>query len=435
MRKILIITYYWPPSGGSGVQRWLKFVKYLRDFGWEPIIYTPENPENPVIDKSLLKDIPENLTVLKNKIFEPYSFYKTFTGKGKKSKIKVGFSSEKKTSSIKENIAVWIRSNFFIPDAKKFWIKKSVKFLNKYLKTNTVDIIVSTGPPHSLHIIAQKIKTKTNIPWLADFRDPWTNIDFYKELKLSKFADNKHHKLEFSVLKNANAVTVISPGMEKDFTEIYKRKYHIIPNGFDWDDIKTTKNIELDAKFTISHIGSMSKTRNPNVLWEAISELTHENSSFKKDLEIKIIGSEDYSVKNSVSKYNLKNNVKYIKHLPHNEIITMQRKTQVLLLIINNTPNAKLVMTGKIFEYLASKRPILCIGPEDGDAAKVIYETSSGLVSGFENKELLKINILKYYKLFLKNKLNVKSVDIEKYSRKNLTEDLVCILGKMVNIC
>ena len=431
MKRVLIITYYWPPSGGSGVQRWLKFVKYLREFAWEPIIYTPENPEAPSLDNSLLKDIPENITIIKKKILEPYLLYKLFVGKSKKSSIKTGFLSEKESSSLKEKVSIWIRSNFFIPDARKFWINSSVRFLNNYLKENHIDVIVSTGPPHSMHIIAKKLKKKNDIPWLADFRDPWTNIDFYDELKLSKRADAKHHKLEFSVLKNSNVVTVISSGMREDFLNIYNRNYDVIPNGFDESDVEKNNEIKLDKKFTIAHIGSMVKSRNPIVFWKSISELINENENLENDIEILLVGSVDFSIKKSIEEFNLKQFVNYVEYLPHDEIIKVQRKTQVLLLIINNTPNAKLVMTSKLFEYMASGRPIICIGPEDGDAAQAIKDTNTGLVSDFEDSKLLKSNILKYYNLFLKNELLINSSNIEKFSRKNLTKNMSELLNRL----
>jgi hypothetical protein len=195
MKKVLVITYYWPPSGGAGVQRWLKFVKYLPSLGWEPIIYTVENGEYPVLDDSLVNDLPSNIKVLKTKIWEPYIFYKRFTGRKKNDKINSGFLNNKKKNKILESISVWIRGNLFIPDARKFWIKPSVNYLNNFIKDNPVDFIISSGPPHSTHLIALGIQKLNKIPWLADFRDPWTNIDFYKDLKLSKWADSKHKKI------------------------------------------------------------------------------------------------------------------------------------------------------------------------------------------------------------------------------------------------
>ena len=223
MKKALVITYYWPPSGGAGVQRWLKFVKYLRSFGWEPVIYTPENPEFPETDHSLDKDVPGQLKVLKQPIWEPYDTYKKILGRRKDEKINAAFLSEKKKNSALENLSVWIRGNFFIPDARKFWIKPSIRFLLHYLQKDPVDVIISTGPPHSMHLIAMKVSGKLGLPWLADFRDPWTNIDFYKDLKLTSWADAIHRRLEKQVLGKADAVTVISPGMAADFSRIHQR--------------------------------------------------------------------------------------------------------------------------------------------------------------------------------------------------------------------
>ena len=178
MKRVLIITYYWPPAGGSAVYRWLKFTKYLREFGWEPVIYTAENGEYTELDPDNVKDIPSGVTVLKQPIWEPYNFYKRFIGQKKTEKINVGFLTEKKKPALAERISVWVRGNFFIPDARCFWVKPSVKYLSAWLAKNPVDMVISSGPPHSMHLIAMKLKKQFNLPWIADFRDPWTNIDF-----------------------------------------------------------------------------------------------------------------------------------------------------------------------------------------------------------------------------------------------------------------
>ncbi len=268
LRKVLIITYYWPPSGGAGVQRWLKFSKYLHEYGWEPIIYTPENPEAPSQDFTLLKEIPKGITIIKTPIWEPYEFYKKLVGMKKGEKVNAGFLNEKKKPALAEGFSTWIRGNFFIPDARKFWIKPSVKYLNNYLKQNPVDAIISTGPPHSMHLIALGVKKKLNIPWLADFRDPWTDIDFYHHLRLTKWADKKHKRLELSVLKNADIVTTVSNNWGKDLEKIYSRKVDIVTNGFDPEDFAAA-NQTLDTMFTLTHIGSLNKDRNPGEIGRA----------------------------------------------------------------------------------------------------------------------------------------------------------------------
>jgi hypothetical protein len=431
MKKVLVITYYWPPGGGAGVQRWLKFVKYLRNFGWEPIVYTPKNPEWPVIDLTLEKDIPEGITVLKTRIWEPYKAYKRFVGREKDDGIKAGFLSEKKNPSFSEKVSVWIRGNFFIPDARKFWVKPSVSFLSHWLIENPVDIIVSTGPPHSMHLIALNLHEKYKIPWLADFRDPWTSIDFYHELKLMKKSDLKHHKLEKEVLKKAERIVVISKGMAEDFRRVVDREYYVITNGFDTEDTPKER-IEPDKKFSLAHIGAMVPARNPENLWKAIRELILEKSLNTTDLEIKLIGPVDYSVKDLLAKYELTNYTSFVPYLPHPEVIKIQQASQLLLLIINNTPNSKMVVTGKIFEYIASKRPILCLGPVEGDAARIISEAGSGITVDHNDLSAVKRAILNYYRQYKAGNPMTEGKSIEKYSRLNLTEQLSGIFTEMI---
>lgn len=434
MKKALIITYYWPPSGGAGVQRWLKFVKYLREFGWEPIVYTPENPEFPEIDESLYSDIPKNLTIIKTPIREPYHAYKWFIGRTKKEKINAGFLSEKKRNPVLENISVWIRGNFFIPDARMLWIKPSVRFLLKYLSENPVDIIISTGPPHSMHIIAMKISKSLKLPWVADFRDPWTNIDFYKDLKLTSWANSRHHNLERMVLSNASAVISISPSMADDFNSIYMRHYDIITNGFDWDDMNPTNLVELDQKFSISYIGTMVSTRNPITFWEAIRSVLKENKDFGNDLVIKLVGKVDFKVRESVEQFGLSRYVENIGYTPHKEVVKIQQESQVLLLVINNTPNSGMILTGKFYEYLAARRPVLCLGPVDGDAARILYQTHAGLISGFNDIEKMKENIIWLYNQFKTGNLASGNQDIEPYSRKELTRKLASLMHNISSL-
>mgnify|MGYP002344273047 FL=1 len=431
MKKVLIITYYWPPSGGAGVQRWLKFVKYLRNFGWEPLVYTASNPEYPVADFTLEKDIPANLEVLKTRVWEPYDIYKKFIGLKKGDKINAAFLTEKKKPKLTEKIAVWIRGNFFIPDARKFWIKPSIRFLADYLKKNPVDAIVSTGPPHSMHRIALGLKTKFDIPWMADFRDPWTKIDYYNDLNLTGFADRRHKKMELETLQMADRVVVISEGMKREFQEIFMRDYEVITNGFDEDDLPKILP-EPDKKFSVAHIGSLVKTRNPDILWKVLHQLAAERPAFAADLEIKLVGKVDYFVTQSIEKYSLTSFVRKIDYLPHTAVIEEQLKSQVLLLLINNTPNAKSILTGKFFEYMAARRPILCIGPPDGDAAGIIHKTNCGLVSGFEDEIGLRNNVLRFFTSFTKGDTDIDNRSIDDYSRIQLTQKLSQLLDSAV---
>ena len=433
MKKVLIISYYWPPSGGAGVQRWLKFVKYLRDFGWEPVVFCPENPEYPETDTSLFKDVPAGLEVLKLPIWEPYQAYKKLLGQKKEDKINAAFLSETKKNKTLEAISIWIRGNFFIPDARKFWIRPAIKFLRRYLENHPVNVIISTGPPHSTHLIAMSLASGSGIPWLADFRDPWTNIDFYKFLKLSSWADHRHHKLELEVLRKANAVSVISNSMALDFKKIYERHYVVITNGFDWDDIADNSVAVLDEKFSIAHIGTLTNTRNPVTLWKALKNLLATRHDLAANLEIKLVGKVDHTVIASLDDFGLSRFVRKIDYMPHDQVVKCQQQSQVLLLLINNTLNSSMILTGKFFEYMAAKRPILCLGPEDGDAALILTETKAGLLAGFDDVGAMTNHILRYYELFLHNSLEVQSRQFERFSRKELTGELAQVLDDLAD--
>ena len=427
MKKVLIITYYWIPSGGAGVQRWVKFAKYLRQYGWEPIIYTPENPEYPSIDHSFEKDIPADITVLKTPIWEPYNVYRNLTGK-KNQAINAGFISENKKQGWKDKLSIWIRGNFLIPDPRRFWIKPSVGFLSDYLKENPVDAIITTGPPHSMHLIGMGLKKNfPSLPWVADFRDPWTNIDFYKDLNLTWFADKIHHKLEREVLQNADTVLVVSRGMEEEFALMKPKKLRVITNGYDESDVQVGP-LTLDGRFSISHIGTLNAARNPRIVWKVLSEICAENVDFKKDLQIQLVGKVDFSVLEDIQSYGLQEQLLKIDYLSHSEAIAKQNSSQVLMLLINQSGNAKGILTGKFFEYLAAKRPILAVGPTDGDAAVVLNETGAGVIVDFADEQETKTAILNYYNQYKKGTLSVQSESVERFSRRSLTGELAGLL-------
>jgi hypothetical protein len=430
MRKVLIITYYWPPSGGAGVQRWLKFSKYFREFGWEPIIYTPLNPEAPALDESLIKDVPADLRILKTPIWEPYSIYKKFARRGKPGKINAGFLSEEKPAGLAERISVWIRGNFFIPDARCFWISPSVKFLEKFVASEPVDLIISTGPPHSMHMIALGIKNKFNIPWIADFRDPWTHIDFYDKLNLMLWADRKHKQQEHEVIKNCDKLVTVSSNWAEDFKKLGVETPVVITNGYDPDDFS---EIQIkNPKFELCHVGSVNADRNPVFLWKVIEEICIENETFRKDVVIKFVGNIDYSVKNAFEKCGLTEMLINTGYVNHDEAIAHSSRASVLLLLLNNTPNVKGIIPGKLFEYLGAKRPIICIGDPSGDSASILDETMAGITAGFTDKNQMRKVILNYYQKFQSGTLHVDSKQTGQFSRKSLAEKYCGLMNEMV---
>lgn len=431
VKRALIITYYWPPSGGAGVQRWLKFVKYFRDFGWEPVIYTPDNPEHPVVDHSLEKDLPVNLTVLKTPITEPYNLYRKITGRPTDDSVKSAFLSEKPSGGLAERMAVWIRGNFFIPDARFLWIRPSVKFLLHYLKKNPCDLLISTGPPHSMHLIARKLKKKLHIPWIADFRDPWTQIDYYHQLRLTLPADCYHHFLEKKVLKEADRVVVVSPGMKDSFNRIVPRTYHVITNGYDEEDIPESIPVPPE-KFVIAHFGSLPPARNPDNLWRTLGELLRTQKDLSRKLQVRLVGNVDWQVRQSIKQHGIEQHTEIIPYLPHQQVIQEECASTLLLLVINQSPNASMILTGKLFEYLASGRPILCIGPENGDAASILRETRRGTTVDFDNTEGLKRTILEYFEQFSNGLLNFFASPPLQYSRRELTRQMTKLMNEVL---
>jgi glycosyltransferase involved in cell wall biosynthesis len=431
MKKVLIITYYWPPTGGAGVQRWLKFSKYFRQFGWEPVIYTPSNPDFPINDDTLLKDIPENLTVLKTQITEPYDIYRKIMRKKKNETVNQGFLSEGKENTLLQSAMIWVRGNFFIPDARKFWIKPSIAYLSDYIKQHKIDAIISTGPPHSMHLIAMGLKQKFDIPWIADFRDPWTQIDFYSQLKLSSFADNKHKQLENQVLTRADKVVTISPSCGVDLEKLGNRKVEVITNGFDTDDFTFNKELKVLDGFLFHHIGALNKDRNPYTLWKVLGDICKEDAAFKKDLIIKFTGKTDAIAFESLKQHGIIDNAQKTDYLPHSEVVKLMAQSPVLLLALNNTPNNAGVLSGKLFEYLAAKRPIFGIGLPNADAAAILKETQAGTMVDFDDYEGTKHQILELYKKYKSNHLMIQSNSIDKYSRENCAKDYASLLNEI----
>ena len=424
MKKVLIITYYWPPAGGPGVQRWLKFVKYLREYQIEPIVYIPENPEYPILDRSLNCEVPEKITILKNKIFEPYGLAKLFSKKHT-SIISSGIIADSKKQNLLQKLFLYIRGNFFIPDARKFWVKPSVEFISDYISKHNITTIITTGPPHSLHLIGLGLKQKHKIKWIADFRDPWTQIGYHEKLRLTNSSREKHLKLEKKVLSEANHIITTSFTTKAEFEKKTSRPITVITNGYDG---LNQSEVPLDLHFTFSHIGSLLSGRDPKNLWQVLGELAAENSNFARDLKIKLVGAVSDEVVLSMKDFGLGIHLEISSYVPHKEALKIQQSAQVLLLVEINSEETKGIIPGKLFEYMAAKRPILAVGPTEWDVEKILKETSAGNCFNYHEQENLKVQILSYYELFKQGKLKCESKNIEKYSRRNLTGNLAQLL-------
>jgi hypothetical protein len=426
LKRVLIITYYWPPAGGPGVQRWLQFVKYFKDFDIEPVVYVPENPSYPLLDESFELEVPSEVAVIKLPIKEPYRFAKVLSRK-KTKQISSGIISNKKQSFV-EKLMLFVRGNFFIPDARIGWVKPSVTFLKKYISENPVDAIITSGPPHSLHLIGLKLKKELNLKWIADFRDPWTTIHYHKSLKLMSKAKKKHKALEKEILSEANLIVVTSPTTKNEFELITKNPIEVITNGY--GEFAAIPRV-LDASFSISHIGSLLSERNPKVLWEVLSEITSENSDFKRDLELRLAGIVSKEIVESVFNAGLKDNCKLLGYVSHSDAIQIQQNSGVLLLIEIDSEDTKSIIPGKLFEYLAARRPILALGPEGSDIEGIINETKSGKFYNYSQTDALKSHLLELYSDFKRGSLKASSEGIEKYSRRDLTKRMAEIIKSL----
>lgn len=424
---MLIITYYWPPSGGGGVQRWLKFVKYIRDFGWEPIIYTPENPDFELQDDSLYEDVPQGITVLKKAIWEPFGAYRMLLGKKAVQKQGVVSSS---SGSLFNKLSIWIRGNYFIPDSRVFWVRSSVNYLAKYLKTNKIDALVTTGPPHSLHLIGLELKTRLGVKWLADFRDPWSKWDVLDQLKLSKRSRKSHQNLEHSVLTGADQIITVSPTLKSSLEDLGAKNVEVITNGYDFETNENTQ--DLPKKFRISHIGSLNLARNPQILWDVLNELAEELPEFASDLEIYLSGTVEDGVSESIkSQQNLDDCYINGGYLTHKQVIDAYNNSAILLLIVSKSNNASWILPGKMFEYLVQNKPILSLGKSSSDASDLLKNVGYNPCIEYDDQEAIKSFILAAYEDFKAGVVRRANGNTEKYHRRALTKSLAACLDQL----
>jgi glycosyltransferase involved in cell wall biosynthesis len=424
-RKVLVITYYWPPAGGIAVQRWVKFCKYLGEYGWQPVVFTVSNGHYQLTDQSMTKEI-EDLTIIRRPIWEPYRLYQLFSGK-KTGNLNPDEIKPGENMSVLKKISVWVRSNFFVPDARKFWIKPSIGYLTNFLAKNKIDAIVSTGPPHSAHLIALALKKKMNLPWLADFRDPWTTMDYYRELLLTRWADRQHHRLEKEVLTTADAVTVIGRGMKEEFDVKRGTPVTIVTNGFDESDFAREPQ-EVDQEFSIVHMGSFFARVNPSGVWQALGELKRENHPLIPKLKIKLTGRVAPSVIEDINLNGLGEFLRLESFVPHEEAIRQMKSAAVLLLCVYE--ENKFIVTGKLFEYLAANRPILFTGAKDGDAAQIVLETEAGPVFSRNEVSAIKNHLVLLFDQFEKREWKEVNRTL-KYSHRQLSRQIAEELSRI----
>jgi hypothetical protein len=438
MKRVLIISYYWPPTGGSGVQRWVKFAKYLPSEGWQPVIYTPENPEQLAVDESLAAEVPEAAEVVKTRIIEPYELYKKLLRRSGHSKEAVEVNPvNAQNKSLLQKAAMWVRGNLFRPDPRCLWIGPSVRFLKKYLSEHPVDLIVSTGPPQSMHMIGLRLSRETGLPWIADFRDPWTKIFYFKHLSMTPATERWHKKMEKMVLDEASAVVAVSPLVQQEFQAMTDTPVELITNGFDECDFSTEPCTEAyggaSQEFTITHTGLFAADGNPTVLWDVLAEKCHADEAFRKLLRIKLIGKTDDQILKALKDRGLESSLINMGYQTHSVAVEQQRQASVLILPLRKEPEYRAVLPGKLFEYLASQRPILGIGQPDGAMAMIVNETRTGTVIDWNDKEGISQYIEQCWERHLEGRLSSDGADLSRFTRRSLTRRMAGLFDKIIH--
>lgn len=428
-KRILVITYYWPPSGGAGVQRWLKFTKYLPDFGWDPIVFTPENPDFDLKDESLMADVKDQIEVLRFPIWEPYKIFKKLSGN---KTLKQGQILESQEQSVFKKLAIWLRGNIFIPDPRIFWVKPSVQYLESILQSNDIKHIITTGPPHSVHLIGKGLKLKNpSLIWVSDFRDPWSQWSILKKMRISSFVWKKHLKLEESVLKMADSVLATGPTAAQEFKALGARKVHFITNGFDREDRGAKEGSAKEGKFIVTHLGMLSEDRNPENLWNVLETLCGQ-PDFYEVFELHLTGILSPEVLRSINQYSRVNSKLFLKEsIPHAEVFQAYQESNILILLQTKAEGATSQLPGKLFEYISAKRPILALGVADNDISDILNSTNAGESFDYSGKEEIKRFVSDEFTAWQEGRSSWKFEDIERFERKRLTSELATWLRSL----
>jgi glycosyltransferase involved in cell wall biosynthesis len=417
--KILLISYYWPPAGGSGVQRWMYFAKYLKEFGCDITVITvdPKFASYSSLDDSLLEQV-KDIEVHKTKTFELirlYSFLKS--GNAKKS-IPQGNVGGKKKSFL-DKFSSYVRANYFIPDARVGWNPYVISKANELFKKKKFDTVITTGPPHSTHLVGLKLKEKYRFKWITDFRDPWTEVYYNDIFKRTKKNQQKDEKLELKVLKNADLVLTIGPSMKNLLAKkVDSSKIHYIFNGFDENLLKNAERKKI-SNFVISYVGTLASNYPYKSFLDAVKKLEINN------LELHFTGKIDSVI---IDEFQVIESIKFVYHgvKTHQEAFNSMLNADVNVLLLPYQKDSQIMITGKVFEYLATGNPILCIGSKESDAVKII-NAESKISACFEKEE---INSISQFLLKKSHRENTETKVNEEFTRKKLAKDLLKLLSE-----
>jgi glycosyltransferase involved in cell wall biosynthesis len=434
VKKVLIVSYYFPPSGGPGVQRVLKFVKYLPEFGWQPVVLTVQDGDYPARDESLLAEIPHHAIVYRTKIFEPYRLYRKLTGKPANAPVDVeNIPQGRKKKSLTETLAEFVRSTFFIPDARIGWYPYAIREGLRIIKKHQINAIYSSSPPYTTAVIARRLQRETRLPWVAGFRDPWTGFLSTPDRWFLPRSVDKH--LERSVFNDANAIEVAWRGILKDIIAkepgLDQQKLLHLPNGFDSDDYPTL-NLRPNARFTVTYTGSMYGKRNPRTFLQAVEGLVKEGKVDLRKIQLRFIGRFGAEIHDMVMASSIRESIEIVSYLPHSESVKELLRSDALLLIVDEANGSEEIVPGKVFEYLGAQRPIIALAPE-GAIASLMRETRSGFVASNQDVAAIQAAFIECYDNYLyhRRKFEQDRQAVKQYDRREITRRLAAVFDSL----
>jgi glycosyltransferase involved in cell wall biosynthesis len=431
MKNFLLISYYWPPSGGVGVQRWLKLSKYLPLEGWRPIVLTPENPAFDLKDPALEEEVSPEVEVLRLPIWEPYHLAQKLSGK-KGESINYGVAMESENNKLSGRIMHWLRGNVLLPDPRIFWLNPATKFALDILEKNEIRAIITTGPPHSMHLIGRRLKKKTGLPWIADFRDPWSEWDVLRRMHTGKLAMRLHQKLERSVLQEADLVISATPGLSETLERLGNRTVKTLLNGLDLQALpQKFLQPKRSDKFRIFHAGMLNEGRNPDHLWPVLARLCEQNSAFADALEVLLVGSVSPLINPTERFPALKEKLIIKPPVPNQQVWELMQNSGVLLLLVDRVPIGRLVIPYKMYEYLAAQKPVLYIGFPDSPTGDILREQKAGESFTFEEEAMLEKYLLQLFEEYWQGGNMQRKTDLTPYNRQQQAREVAAWLSSL----
>ena len=439
-KKVLVITYYFPPSGGAGVQRTLKFIKYLRDFGWEPVVLTVKNADYPAYDETLESELPKGIQIYRSRIIEPYRLYRKFTGRRSDESTDIATQSldQSQKRKLSERISEWLRSCFFIPDARISWLFFAYTFGKKILQQEEIELIYSSAPPYTTHLIGRKLSGFSKLPWVADFRDSWIGWLSTPQWR-PRLSRAVERKMERAVLREADRIITVTYGVKEDLLsrhpEMRDERWVFLPNGYDPPDFECVIPKPKNEKMTITYIGSIFGSRNPEYLIRALESLKDDNSVLLEKLKFRFVGRVGAPILKRIECSPVKNLFEIVPYVTHAESLSYLTGSDVSLLIIDDVPASRGILTGKLFEYIGAGKPILALAPE-GEAADLIRKNNLGVVVPPKDIKGIRTALTQLYKKRTgPQKIQHTDSNLrEQFARREQTRRLAEILDDLISV-